>query len=65
MGCCFCGEGRAGGDLQTVVRRSLLFPAREPHPGLENPRGAAELRLGEPKSAHGEGGNLAVPAVRE
>ena len=47
-------------NSQAVVRWPLLLPAREPHPGLENPRGAAELRLGEPESAHGEGGDLAV-----
>lgn len=48
---------------QTVVGRPLLFPSSEPHASLENPRGAAELRLGEPKSAEGEGGDFLVTAI--
>ncbi len=46
-----------------MVRRSLLLPASKPHPGAENPRGAAELRLGEPESAEREGGCLVGDSV--
>ena len=51
--------------LQAVVRSTILLSPREPDPGLEDPRGAAELRLGEPESAEGEGGHLAVSRLGE
>ena len=39
---------------QAVVSCPLLLPTSKPHFCPQNPRGTAELRLGEPKSAHSE-----------
>ena len=50
---------------QAVVSGPLLLPSREPDPRVQNPRGAAELRLGEPESAEGEGSHLSLAFLSE
>ena len=44
--------------LQAVVGWFAFLSSREPHPGAQDPRGAAEVRLGEPKSAERKGSHL-------
>lgn len=44
--------------LQAPIRRVLLMPAGIANSGFHDPRDAAELRLGEPKSSHSKSGRF-------
>lgn len=56
------GDVRMHLHSQAVVAGPFLLSSREPYSSLKYPRGAAELRLGEPKSAQSESCDFSVLA---